>query len=697
VTNIRFLQSAAVCVSLAFTGVTTAVLAGTAAESSPGIKTLLNAQHDDANWILPAKTYSGNRYTALTQIDKTNVGTLGMAWRTNIADDGEQEASPIVWNGTMYVSTPHDGVLALDASNGKLRWQTPYNPNYVLLFAVNRGVGLADGKVFIATQDCRVIALDAATGKSLWNVQGCRDTSNSFYSMAAYVYKDEIILGTGGGDNGTIGLVSAFSVKDGKRLWDWQTIPGPGQPGHRTWPGNSWKHGGGAVWSGLAIDQSTDTLFIAPGNPGPDMILKGREGENLYTDSLVALDISGAKPRIKWYYKILRNDTHDDDPAMIPVLFEGQVDGQTRPLVAIGDKAGNFLLLDRKTGKMVHRLALSKQEGLDTPPTTQGTEGCPNHGGGIEWNGGGYDPNSNSFLVPSTEECAVWKITSDHPQYIPGQPYEGGPLPKRQDGTGVLTSIDVSTGKVRWRNPLPYPAEGGVLITANGLAFTSDLGGNIYAFDSVSGHQYWKNATGSSVVAPISAYSLNGSEYLAVVVGEAGNQQTPNLPATAGSRVITYRLGNAPTIVNEATGQVALANPINGSGESAEPAPKSIGSAPYTPQQVAQGRQIYANACASCHGSNLQGTSAPALTGPGFGHSHLSVSQLRGVVTQSMPLTAPGSLKPEEYAAVMAFLLSNDCVPPSGGGKQPFPTTDSQALQKVIVGGTSCAPENPTH
>src|SRR5258708_31012970 len=152
-------------------------LAASPAASIPDDKPLLDARLDDAHWTLPAKTYSGNRYTALTQIDKTNVATLGMAWRTTIADDGQQEASPIIWNGTMYISTPHDGVLALNAGNGKLLWQAPYNPAYVLLYAVNRGVGLADGKVFIATQDCRVIALDAATGKSLWDVQGCRDTS----------------------------------------------------------------------------------------------------------------------------------------------------------------------------------------------------------------------------------------------------------------------------------------------------------------------------------------------------------------------------------------------------------------------------------------------------------------------------------------------------------------------------------------
>jgi mono/diheme cytochrome c family protein len=176
------------------------------------------------------------------------------------------------------------------------------------------------------------------------------------------------------------------------------------------------------------------------------------------------------------------------------------------------------------------------------------------------------------------------------------------------------------------------------------------------------------------------------------VVGEAGNQQTPNLPSSHGSRVIAYRLGAAQIIDNCASGQVVLANAVNGSGESAAPVASSKGSAPYTRQQVAQGRDIYAQQCAACHGATLQGVSAPALTGPAFAHSHLTASQLRGAVIQRMPLTAPGSLKPEEYASVMAFLPDYDCVKPSGNGRQPFPTTDLPALQQVQLGGTTCSP-----
>jgi alcohol dehydrogenase (cytochrome c) len=669
--------------------VQTAVGAGEPLDT-PSADDLLRAGQDDNNWVLFAKTYAGNRYTALRQIDKTNVGSLHLAWSTRIADNGQQETSPIIWNGRMYLSTAHDGVMALDAATGKLLWQVPYNPAYVLLYAVNRGVGLADGKVFVATADCRIIALDAGTGKSIWNVQGCLETSNSFYSMAAYIYKDQLIVGTGGGDSGNIGLISAFSVNDGERLWDWRSIPGPGEPGHETWPGDSWKHGAGAMWNGIAIDQGNDTLFVTPGNPGPDLVLKGRKGRNLYTNSLVALDISGKKPRMKWYYQLVQDDSHDTDPAMIPVLFEGLVNKQKRSLVAIGDKGGDFVILDRGNGEVVHRTVVDKQEGLGVPPTKKGELACPNHGGGIQWNGGAYDPATNIFIVPSTNECAVFKITTDRPAYIPGQLYLGGALPKRQDATGVVTAIDVDSGAVRWRQLLPYPGQGGVLVTATGLAFTSDVGGNLYAFDAATGQQYWKEVTGSSIVAPIAAYSINGNEYLTVVVGEAGGQQTPNLPPTNGSRVLTYSLGSAPTIANDATGQVVLANAPNPAAGAGAPI-KSSGSAPYTQEQVAQGAEIYARQCANCHGSNLQGVSAPALTGPSFGRSHLDAAQLRSIVVDTMPPTARGTLKPDEYAAVLAYLLSYDCVPPAGNGKQRFPTTDAPSLKRTTLGGTTCA------
>ena len=660
---------------------------------SPDAAKLIAAASDDEDWTLPGKTYENNRYTGLNQITPGNVKTLAKAWSTQVADGGEQEASPIVWHGTMYLATPHDNVLALDAATGKLKWQFPYNPSYVLLYAVNRGVGIADGKVFLATQDCRVIALDATTGKQSWNVNGCPNTqyastANTWFSMAAYVYKDQVILGTAGGDTGSIGHVTAFSAKDGHKLWDWQTVPGPGQPGHETWPGNSWQHGGAPVWSGLTIDPGTQTLFIAPGNPGPDLVDTRRKGKDLYTDSVVALDISGAQPKMRWYYQILNPDTHDDDPSMPPVLFEGKVRGATRHLLAVGDKAGDFVVLDRTNGKVVYRFAVDRQTGiLTTVPTLTGTFACPNHGGGIEWNGGSYDPATNLFLIPSTEECATWKILSTDPQYVPGQPYEGGPLPKRQNATGKVTAIDMATGKIAWVRRLPYSGQGGVTITRSGLAFTSDVSGNLYALEPKTGTVLWKTNTGASIVAPISMYRIGGADYVAVLSGAAGNQQTPNFPPAKTNVMTAYRLGPVSSpIANTTAGQTVVA----GSAAANSSLPASVGSAPYTAAQAAAGEKAFVQNCASCHGAQLQGVSAPALTGASMARAHLNLTQLRTVVTTQMPLGAPGSLTPQQYASIMAYLLKYDCVAPSQGGTQPFPTTNQPDFSKVTIGGRSC-------
>jgi alcohol dehydrogenase (cytochrome c) len=657
-------------------------IADPVATAEPSPQALLRADKADGDWVLTAKSYLGNRFSGLTQITPQNVSTLGLAWKTQISDDGQQEASPIVSNGTMYISTPHDNVLALDARTGKLKWQFPYNPP-VILYAVNRGVGIEDGKVFLGTQDCRVIALDAETGKILWDVPGCRDTANSFFSMASYAYKGSVILGTGGGDNGNQGRVSAFSVVDGKKQWDWDTI----KPD--TWPGKSWMHGGADVWSGMAINPETNTLFVAPGNPGPDLILTGRKGEDLYTNSLVALDISGKTPRVKWHYQLLKNDTHDGDPAMVPVLFSGKVGGTARDLVAIGDKTGDFFIFDQANGQLIHRLAVSAQKGLNNVPTLEGTPGCPNHGGGIEWLGGAYDPQSNLFVIPSTNECGTWKLLTEHPEYIPGQTFTGGPMPRRGKGTGVVSAVDVATGKVRWQVQVPYPAQGGALITATGIVFTSDLGGTVYALDLATGKELWKTETGSSICAPFATYMLDGDQYLAVLVGEAGNQQTANLPATHGSQALVYKLGATQTVVNGTEGQTPLAA-IPASAASAQIT--GTGSAPYTKEQVARGQTVYSGQCAVCHGDKLQGVSAPTLTGPSFAKAHLNVSQVRAVVATQMPLTAPGSLAPDDYASVMAYLLSYDCVKPAGNGKAPFPTTDDPALSKVTIGAKTCPP-----
>ncbi len=352
---------------------------------------------------LSASRTPSNRYDQFADITPQNVTSLKKAWTTPLADDGEQESAPVVWHGTVYLVTPHNSVLALDGATGTVKWAYPYAPQYVLAYAVNRGAGIMGGKVFFGTQDCHVIALDANTGKQLWNVLGCDGTSgysfteNSWYSIGAYPYDGGVYLGTAGGDQGNIGIVSAFDQNTGKKLWDWHTVPEPGEPNFGTWQGKSWQHGGSDVWAGMSFDPSTQTLYVAPGNAGPNLTLAGRKGADLYSDSVVALDISGAVPKVRWYYQILRNDTHDADPAMPPVLFDANVGSTKRVLLAVADKDGDFVILDRSNGTVVYRMAVSNQKNMLLVPTASGVFACPNHGGGVEWNGGAYDPHDELF------------------------------------------------------------------------------------------------------------------------------------------------------------------------------------------------------------------------------------------------------------------------------------------------------------
>lgn len=503
-----------------------APLAAQAQSTWPMPEDYVNAGQNTKAWILPARTYSGNRYVKADQITPDNVGQLKRVWKFKISDNSPIETAPIVWHGTIYITSGNDHVYAVDAKTGKLKWEFKNNP-HVISFAANRGVALLDGKVYIGTLDGHLIALDAETGKKVWDVVAVHDTSNTFYSMAPVPYKNMLLLGASNGDWGGIGYITAFNPDNGKRIWEWKTVPGPGEPGHDTWSGDSWKRGGAAVWSGVAIDPKTDTLYMDLGNPQPDFLGTVRKGKNLYSNSMVALDISGDKPQLKWYHQFIPHDTHDWDPAMPPVLFHGKVNGKERYLVAAGDKGGNFWILDAKTGQLVHHTVVSFQYNHDTEPSKEGNVACPNTNGGVEFNGGAYDPTTNTFFVPSTNQCGLWQ-SSGRVVYVAGNFYLGGAFPKFiGPSTGWFNAIDVSTGIFRWRQRFDKPAVGGALVLSSGLAFTGELNGNFDAFDSNTGKLLWHYDTGSSITAPPTAFVMGGKEYVIVAAGQPGNFEVP--------------------------------------------------------------------------------------------------------------------------------------------------------------------------
>jgi alcohol dehydrogenase (cytochrome c) len=519
-----------------------------AQNSWPDATTYAGADQDASNWVLPGRAYSGNRYLSETEITPANVGTLKKAWSAPVDARGPLETAPIVWNGTMYVTSSHNDVYALDAATGALKWHFPYKP-HVIAFSANRGVALADGKVFEATLDGHLIALDAMTGKPVWNVVAAHDLTNTFYTMQPVPYKGMLLLGASNGDWGGIGYISAFDAKTGKRVWDWYTVPGPGQPGHTSWTGDSWKRGGGAIWSGIAIDPATSTLYVDAGNPQPDFLGTIRKGANLYTNSMIALDISGAKPKMKWYHQFIPHDTHDWDPAMPPVLFSGTVGGASRSLVAAGDKGGNFWVLDAKNGALVYHVAVSTQKGQNTEPNRAGDIACPNTNGGVEFNGGSYMPDTNAFYVPSSDQCGVWK-SQGTATYVSGQFYLGGAFPSLYGPSyGWMSAVDIGTGKFMWRKKLDFPQIGGALSMSSGIVFTGGVNGDFTAYSAKDGSVLWHYATGMTIQAPAGTYTAGGKRYVVIAAGPAGvNFADPRLKQGAPTLEGSYKHPTSATI-----------------------------------------------------------------------------------------------------------------------------------------------------
>lgn len=526
-------------------------------QSGPSSDALLKAESDSSSWSLPAGSYSGNRRVQESEISTETIDQMKVAWTFKIPNDGPIEASPIVWDGLVYITSGHNDVYALDAKTGEMKWQYNPNPTQLVGFPRNRGVAILDGKVFMAMINGHLVALDAKTGKEVWNKQTVENPANSFYTMQPVPYKDKILLGVSNGDWGGIGNISAFDPDTGKRLWKWEAVPGPGEKGHDTWSGDSWKRGGGAMWSGIAIDPDTDTLYVDTGNPQPDFLGATREGDNLYTDSMVALDISGSEPKIKWYYQFIPHDTHDWDPAMPPVLFTGTVDGKEMKLAAAGDKAGNFWILNAETGELVSKTPVSYQLNQDTQPPQEGSNyACPNTNGGVEFNGGAYDPATNTFFVPSSNECGKWSA-SQKADYIAGQFYLGGAFPSLVGpNSGWFNAIDVGTGVFKWRDRLDLPANGSALVmnytagreptAKETIVFTGLLDGNFTAYDATTGESLWQHDTGASIIAPPATFAMDGRRYILVASGDPGFLQVPEMSEKSGPAVLTAFVSQPP-------------------------------------------------------------------------------------------------------------------------------------------------------
>jgi alcohol dehydrogenase (cytochrome c) len=499
---------------------------------------LLDARSEPQNWLTYYGAYDGQRYSPLDEIDTENVQRLKVAWVFSFAPQGLHagqstyafENAPVVVDGVMYVSGWDGWVWALDAKNGQLLWQykhaIPFDTS-LCCGNVNRGVAVANGKVFVCTLNAHVLALDATTGAALWDVTSGDVRAGESLTIAPLAVKDRVVVGSSGGEFGVRGHLDAYDMETGERVWRCYTIPKPGEPGSDTWPsdGEAWSRGGGNCWITGTFDPETNLLYWGTGNPAPDFDGEVRPGDNLHTDSVIAVDADTGE--IRWHYQCTPHDLWDYDSNMECILFEQ--DG--RKLLAHFDKNGYCFVLDRTNGErvkifpFVDRITWGEitPDGQVTPriyPEAEGEEVhfYPGPAGAKEWTHAAYSQKTGLFYVPVQDTGAT--VARRRREFKESIPYWGAAVVvDTEDMAGSISAFDPSTGQEvwRWRNELPMCAS--VLATAGDLVFAGTPAGQFVALDARSGDMLWQFNCGSGHHSSPSTYSVDGKQYIAVPVG----------------------------------------------------------------------------------------------------------------------------------------------------------------------------------
>jgi len=511
--------------------------AGLAAGAEVDSARLDRAGGEPENWLTYYGTYESWRYSPLDQINRSNIEQLRPVWafESGVTDGGLQ-AAPLVVDGTMYVSTAWNHVFALDAATGEQIWRYDYpRPDQIpgTYGTWNRGVAVAYGLVFMGTLDNHVVALDRETGEEVWRVEvenstqcGCNITA------APLVVKDLVITGVTGGDSAHRGYINAFDARTGRHRWRFWTIPGPGEPGHETWAGDSWIYGGGSTWVTGTYDPELDLLYWAVGNPAADFYGGDREGDNLYTDSVVALDPDTGE--IQWHYQQIPHDVWDYDTAYEMVLLDLEVDGVMRKTMLNPSKSGYVWLLDRQNGEFLGAWPLVESsnwiEGIDEqgrligrnePLVGETSFVCPAIGGGRSWNHGAYSPETGWFYSTGLEWCQTLTVRQEVPQE--GLPFFGGEFEMAHSESGEahahLSAYDPVTGERKWRIRHKYPLLASQLATAGGLLFSGDATGRFFALDASDGSELWSFRTGSGHRGSAITYAVGGRQYIATPSG----------------------------------------------------------------------------------------------------------------------------------------------------------------------------------
>jgi len=491
------------------------------------------------NWLSYRGTQDGWGYSPLDQIDADNVAGLVPVWTLSTGVTGGHEAPPVVNDGIMFVTTPRNLVMAIDAATGDLLWRYAHElpEDLVAFHNTNRGVALYGDKVFTATLDARVVALDARTGEVAWDTS-VQDNSRGYYmTLAPLAAEGKIMVGVSGGELGIRGFVVALDAETGTELWRTYTVPGPGEFGNDTWPGDTWQTGGAAVWITGHYDPELGLTYWGTGNPGP-WIGDARPGDNLYTNSVLALDVETGE--LRGYHQFHWNGSWDWDEVSTPILMPVRRDGRLIPALVHPGRNGYLWVLERERDRIFFVDAtpyvyedvftsIDVETGRPTyddsrkPSTGVRTEFCPSLWGGKDWPPAAYNPDTGLVYIPANNNlCGA--IEGREVVYRPGSSFTGAStdmsvLPGT-DHIGELQAWDMNTGQAVWTHEFEDATWGGVLTTAGNLVFSGGTSDRYFrAFDARTGEQLWQQRTNSGVIGVPSTYSVDGVQYVAVQSG----------------------------------------------------------------------------------------------------------------------------------------------------------------------------------
>jgi alcohol dehydrogenase (cytochrome c) len=481
------------------------------------------AHPDPQNWLHYSGSYNSQRNSPLKQINPGNVAKLQAKWIYQVVGQTHIQAVPIVADGVMYLSQ-FNRMDALDARTGNLVWQYQRQP---VSTAAQRGTAIYGDEVFVTTSDSYLVALDRRTGNTLWQTKAAGE-GYKFAGQAPLVAKGKVIMS----GNTPSGFIQAYDAKTGKHLWTWNSIPGAGEPGSETWANDSWKLGGGPIWVSGSYDPELNLLFYGTGQPGSEWSGENRQGDNLYTDCIVALDIDTGK--MKWYFQNTPHDVHDWDSLEMPVLVDLPFEGQPRKLLLQANRNGFYYVLDRTNGKFLRGVpfvsTINWTKGL-TPegrpkavagiqPSVHGDKTCPSTMGATNWPSPAYNPETKYFYVIAAEGCSINFRVSNRPDAGGGyveSPNEG------EQWRFFLRALDATTGEKVWE----YRQFGsrrygpGVLSTAGGVIFTGEHLGQLTALDARTGKVLWHFNTGALITSAPISYSVGGQQYIAISSGSS--------------------------------------------------------------------------------------------------------------------------------------------------------------------------------